>query len=90
MQLVREWSDWPIGKEHRGGSSQAGRRIGVSVPHRVFHRRRSSNSTYIRAQNDSTTALSKQSPIDPMEGTSPESIARLVNGHDVNWVPWSK
>ena len=40
------------------------------------------------AQKDS--ALSKQSPIEPIEGTSPESRARRVNAHDVNWVPWSE
>jgi hypothetical protein len=28
------------------------------------------------------TALSKQSPIEPIEGTSPESIARRVNAHE--------
>jgi hypothetical protein len=43
-----------------------------------------SNSTCILAQNDSTTALSKQSPIEPIEGTSPESMARRVNAQEVN------
>jgi hypothetical protein len=28
------------------------------------------------------TALSKQSPIEPIEGTCPESIARRVNAHE--------
>jgi hypothetical protein len=31
------------------------------------------------------TALSKQSPTEPIEGTRPQSIARRVNAHDVNW-----
>ncbi len=44
----------------------------------------------MRAQNDSTTALSKQSPIEPIDGTSPESTALRVNAHEVNWVPWSE
>jgi Txe/YoeB family toxin of Txe-Axe toxin-antitoxin module len=33
------------------------------------------------------TALSKQSPIEPMDGTSPESWARRVNAHEVNCTP---
>ena len=57
---------------------------------RVRHRRRSSSSSCILAQNDSTTAISKQSPIDPMDGMRPESSARRVNVHDVNCVPWSE
>jgi hypothetical protein len=48
----------------------------------VFQRFRSRSSTCIRLQNDSMTALSKQSPIEPIEGTSPESIARRVNAHE--------
>ena len=40
-------------------------------------------------QNDSTMALSKQSPTEPIEGSSPESTARSVNAQEVNWVPWS-
>jgi hypothetical protein len=32
MQPVREWSDWQV-RTTWAGSSQAGRRIGVSVPH---------------------------------------------------------
>ena len=53
----------------------------------VRHVRRSSSSTCIRLQNDSIIALSKQLPTEPIKGTSPESSARLVNAHDVNWVP---
>ena len=53
-------------------------------PMRVFHRFRFSSSTCIRAQNDSTIALSKQSPIDPIDGRSPDSCALRVNTHDVN------
>ena len=45
----------------------------------VRHRCRLSSSTYMRAQNASTTALSKQSPTDPMEGMSPDWRARWVN-----------
>jgi hypothetical protein len=41
-------------------------------------------------QNDSTTALSKQSPMDPIDGRSPDRLARSVNTQDVNWVPWSE
>ena len=29
--------------------------------------------------------LSLQSPMDPIQGTSPESLARLVKAQDVNW-----
>jgi hypothetical protein len=39
---------------------------------------------------DSIIALSKQLPTEPIEGTSPESSARLVNAQDVNCVPWSE
>src|SRR5690606_7003568 len=56
---------------------------------RVSHRFRLSSSTCIRAQNDSTTALSKQSPTDPIEGTRPDWRARWVNAQEVNWAPWS-
>jgi hypothetical protein len=38
---------------------------------RVRHRFRSSNSTCTRLQNDSITALSKQSPTEPIEGSRP-------------------
>src|SRR2546427_10238505 len=55
---------------------------------RVRHRFRSSNSTCTRLQNDSMTALSKQSPTEPIEGSRPESRARLVTAHEVNCVPW--
>ena len=44
----------------------------------------------MRLQNDSIIALSKQLPTEPIEGTSPESSARLVNAQDVNRVPWSE
>jgi len=42
------------------------------------------SSTCIRLQNDSIMALSKQLPTDPIEGRSPESIARRVNAQEVN------
>lgn len=38
-------------------------------------------------QNDSIWPLSLQSPIEAIDGTSPESSARRVKAHDVNWVP---
>ena len=41
-------------------------------------------------QNDSTMALSKQSPVEPIEGRSPDRLARSVNAQEVNWVPWSE
>ena len=44
----------------------------------------SSSSTCIRARNDSTTALSKQSPMEPIEGRSPDRLARSVNADEVN------
>src|SRR6266581_5401124 len=44
---------------------------------RVRHRFRSSSSTWTRLQNDSMTALSKQSPTEPVEVSRPESRARL-------------
>ena len=56
---------------------------------RVRQRCRSRSSTCIRDQNDSMTALSKQSPTEPIDGTRPESSARRVNAQDVNWVSWS-
>jgi len=54
---------------------------------RERHRCRLRGSTCIRTQNDSIMALSKQSPIDPIEGTSPDCRARWVNAQEVNWVP---
>ena len=41
-----------------------------------FANLRLSGSICIRDQNDSMTALSKQSPTKPIDGSSPESIAR--------------
>lgn len=38
----------------------------------------------MRDQNDSIIALSKQSPIEPIDGTSPESSACRVKDHNVN------
>ena len=52
---------------------------------RVRHRLRLSTSTCIRDQNDSIMALSKQSAMLPMDGTSPEALARSVNAQDPNW-----
>jgi hypothetical protein len=45
------------------------------------------DSTCMRAQNDSRTALSRQSRTDPVEGTRPDRRARQVNGQEVNRVP---
>ena len=56
---------------------------------RVIQRVRSSNSTCIRLQKDSMTALSKQSPTEPIDGSSPDSTARRVNAQELNCVPWS-
>jgi hypothetical protein len=47
-------------------------------------------STCMRLQNASMTALSKQSPTGPMDGSNSESSARRVDAHDVNGVPWSE
>ena len=41
-----------------------------------------------RATRDSAIALSKRSPIEPIDGTRPESIALRVNAHQVDWVLW--
>ena len=38
----------------------------------------------MRAQNDSMTALSKQSPIEPIDTARPASRARWVNAQEVN------
>jgi hypothetical protein len=51
---------------------------------RVRHRCRLSSSVCTRPQKDSITALSQQSPIDPIEGTSPEARARSVKAQEVN------
>ena len=47
-------------------------------------------STWSRAQKDSITALSKQSPTQPIDGNSPDRRARRVNARDVNCTPWSE
>ena len=43
------------------------------------------SSVCMRPQNDSMTELSKQSPIEPIDATSPNSCARRVNAQEVNW-----
>jgi hypothetical protein len=53
----------------------------------VCQRRVLSSSTCIRDQNASITALSKQSPTDLIDGTSPDWRARSVNDQEVNCVP---
>ena len=64
-------------------------KIALASSRRVCQRLRSPSSTCIRGQNDSTIALSKQSPTEPIDGNSAESTARRVNAQEVNWVPWS-
>lgn len=58
-------------------------KMALAISTRVFHRFGFSSSTCIRAQSDSTMALSKQSPTDPIDGRSPDSCARRVNAHDM-------
>ena len=65
-------------------------KIALASSTRVRHRWRSRSSTCIWLQNDSMTALSKQSPTEPIDGRRPESIARRVNAQEVNCVPWSE
>ena len=60
-------------------------KIALASSMRVRQRFRSSSSTCIRDQNDSTIALSKQSPTEPIDGNRPESTARWVNAQEVNW-----
>ena len=62
-------------------------KIAVTSSTRVRQRCRSSSSTCIRDQNDSTTALSKQAPTPPIEGTSPDALARWLNAQEVNCTP---
>ena len=72
--------------------------IGVSMPRPEWRRRRLwkismcskiafASSTCMRDQNASIIALSSQSPTDPIDGTSPDCLARSVNAQEVNWVP---
>ena len=49
---------------------------GVEKSDAWCQRFRLSGSVYILPQNDSMTALMQQSPIDPIEGTSPDRLAR--------------
>ncbi len=77
-----EWRRWRLWKISRSS------KIAFASSTRVRHRFRSSNSTCTRLRNDSMTALSKQSPTEPIEGRRPEWRARLVNAHEVNCV-WS-
>lgn len=62
-------------------------KIAFASSTRVFQRRESSSSTCMRDQNASIIALSSQSPTDPIDGTSPDCLARSVNAQEVNWVP---
>lgn len=84
MSILRdEWRRWRLWKISRYS------KIALASSIRVFHRFRSRSSTYILLQKDSMTALSKQSPTEPMDGNNPESTARRVKAHEVNWVAWS-
>ena len=49
---------------------------------------RSRSSTWTRLRNDSITALSKQVPTPPIEGSRPTSWARRVKAHEPYCVPW--
>ena len=44
---------------------------------------------HVRPDGFLSMALSKQSPIVPNEGISPEERILLVKAHEVNWTPWS-
>lgn len=55
-----------------------------------FQRLRLSSSVCIRPQKGSIIALCQQSPIDPIDGTNPERLARSVRAHEVNCTPWSE
>ena len=75
----------------RGAALTEYRRHRVGVVFQTFNlvpgltaRCRSSSSTCIRDQNDSTTALSKQAPTPHIEGTSPDALARWLNTQEVN------
>ncbi|MFI6436391.1 hypothetical protein [Streptomyces sp. NPDC050759] len=46
-----------------------------------------SSSTWTRAQKASIIALSTQSPMEPIEDSSPEALARWVNAQDPNRTP---
>jgi len=78
--LRRRWRLWEILRYSEIASAN-------SI--RVFHRQRFSGSVRMRPQNDLMTLLSKQSPIEPIDATSPDSWARRVNAQDVDCAPWS-
>jgi hypothetical protein len=50
---------------------------------RVFHLLELSSSVCIRAQNDSTTALSKASPTVPIDWARPAARTRWLNVQEV-------
>jgi hypothetical protein len=74
-----EWRRWRLWRISRYSNMQS------ASSTRVCQHWRSRSSTCIRLQNDSITALSKRSPTEPIDGTSPELSARRVNSHEVNW-----
>lgn len=45
---------------------------------------------FILPQNDSIIALSQKSPIEPIDGTSPERLTRFVKAQKVNCAPWAE
>jgi hypothetical protein len=55
-----------------------------------FYFLRLSNSVCTLAQKDSIIALPYKSPIDPIDGTSPDCLARSVKAQEVNCTPWSE
>jgi hypothetical protein len=60
-------------------------KIAFASSTRVVRFLRFSNSTCMRPQNDSTTALSYGSPTVPGEGSSPAFFALVVKAQEVNW-----
>ena len=48
------------------------------------------SSSCMAPQNDSIIELSKQSPTDPIDGTSPAARTRCPNAHEVYCEPWSE
>jgi hypothetical protein len=77
---IAEWRCWRLWKISRY-SKMAWANL-ILVRQRFLLR----TSTWRRPQNDSMTALSKQSPTDPIDGSSPDWRTRRVNAHEVNWV----
>jgi hypothetical protein len=56
----------------------------------VLNRLRLSSSHSSVAKKLSHTALSKQSPTEPIEGLTPACSQRLPKAIEVYWLPWSE